>query len=31
MKDGKIKGRYELLAYPVADAELGTLMLLIRV
>jgi hypothetical protein len=28
MKDGKIKGRYELFPYPMAEAELGALMLL---
>jgi hypothetical protein len=28
MKDGKIKRRSEFFAYPFAEAELGTLMLL---
>jgi hypothetical protein len=28
MKEGKIKGRYELFAYPIAEAELGALTLL---
>jgi len=28
MKDGKIKGMYELFPYAMAQAELGALMLL---